>query len=70
IAVILLSPLLFTAVGGVGDPLLLIVFAAVTIVPAIVRWRGLPPVIAYAAFALPFLVGALRTLSGIRQMLG
>jgi hypothetical protein len=46
------------------------VFAAVAIVPAIVRWRGLPPVIAYVVFAAAILVGALRTLTGINQMLG
>jgi hypothetical protein len=70
VAVVVLSALFFTSIGGLADPVLLLLFAAVTIVPAIVRWRGLPPVIAYAAFAVPFLVGALRTLSGIRQMLG
>ena len=70
IAVAGLSVLFFTSIGGLGDPLLLIVFAAVTILPGIVRWRGLPRVIAYAAFAIPFLVGALRTLTGIIEILG
>ena len=69
IAVVVLSALFFTSIGGLADPVLLLVFAAVTLVPAIVRWRGLPPVIAYAAFALPFVVGALRTLTGVSQML-
>lgn len=69
IAVVVLSALFFTSIGGLADPVLLLLFAAVTIVPAIVRWRGLPAVIAYAAFALPFVVGALRTLTGISQML-
>jgi hypothetical protein len=69
IAVVVLSALFFTSIGGLADPVLLLLFAAVTIVPAIVRWRGLPPAIAYAAFALPLVVGALRTLTGISQML-
>ena len=70
IAVAGLSVLFFTSIGGLGDPVLLLAFAAITILPAIVRWRGLPRVIAYAAFAIPFVVGALRTLSGISQILG
>jgi len=70
IAVVVLAALFFTSIGGLGDPVLLLLFAAVTIVPGIVRWRGLPPVIAYAAFAIPFVIGALRTLSGISQILG
>ncbi|HET7699434.1 MAG TPA: hypothetical protein VFM06_01050 [Candidatus Limnocylindria bacterium] len=69
LAVGALSVLFFTSVGGLGDPLLLIAFAAVAIVPAVVWWRGLPPVIAYATFALPILVGAQRTLTGIGQIL-
>jgi hypothetical protein len=70
LAVAALSPVLFFAVGGLDDPVGVLPFAAVLIVPAIVRWRGLPPVIAYAVFAAAILVGALRTLSGIRQILG
>jgi hypothetical protein len=69
VVVAVLSVVLFTSVGGQGDPLLLLAFAAVTLVPAIVRWRRLPVAIAYAAFALPVLVGAFRTLTGIGQML-
>lgn len=69
-AVLAFSALIFFSVGGSGDPVSALLFAAVTIVPAIVLWRGLPPVIAYAVFALVILVGALRTLSGISQMLG
>ena len=70
LAVAALSALFFFSIGGLDDPVLALLFVAVTIVPAIVRWRRLPPVIAYAVFALPFVIGALRTLSGISQMLG
>ncbi len=69
LAVGVLSGLFFTSIGGLSDPVLGLLFVTVMIVPAIVRWRGLPPVIAYAAFALPFVLGALRTLTGISQML-
>lgn len=69
IAVAVLSVLLLTSTGGLDDPVLLLSFAAVTLVPAIVRWRGLPAAIAYAAFALPCAVGAVRTLTGISRML-
>ena len=69
IAVAVLSVLIFTSVGGLDDLALLLLFAAVTLVPAIVRWRRLPAAIAYAAFALPVLFGAFRTLTGISQML-
>lgn len=70
IAVIVLSVLLFTALAGQQDPVLLLVFAAITIVPALVRWRGMPPAIAYAAFAIPLVFGAWRMLTGLTQMLG
>jgi len=70
VAVAVLSVLLVTAIGGQADPTLLLVFAAITIVPGLVRWRGLPPAIAYAAFAIPLAFGAWRMLTGLRQMLG
>lgn len=58
------------SIGGLGDLLPASLIAAAVFIPAIVRWRGLPPVVAYAAFAVPVLVGALRLLVGLRQMLG
>jgi hypothetical protein len=70
VAVAGLSVLFFTSIGGLSDPAPALLFAGIAIVPAIVRWRGLPPVIAYAVFALAILVGAWRTLSAISQMLG
>lgn len=70
IGVTVLSALFFRSIGGLDSPAPALVFAAIAILPAIVRWRGLPPVIAYAVFAVAILVGALRTLSGISQMLG
>jgi len=65
-----LSTAFFASAGGLSDVTPLLVFLAIAILPAIVRWRGLPPVIAYAVFALAILAGALRTLSGIAQVVG
>ena len=65
-----LAALFFFSAGGLGEPLTALVFAAAIILPAIVRWRGLPRAIAYAAFVAPLLFGALRTLPGIGQLLG
>ena len=58
----------FVSVGGIDDPLLLVLSAVVLLVPAVVRWRGLPRVIAHLAFAAPFVVGAVRTLAGIFEI--
>jgi len=68
VAVVVLSVLFFTSIGGFADPVALFLFGAVTLVPAIVRWRRLPAAIAYAAFALPMLAGAFRTLTGVLQI--
>ncbi|MDQ2951126.1 MAG: hypothetical protein M3R54_02560 [Chloroflexota bacterium] len=58
----------FVSIGGIDDPLLLVLAAVVLVVPAIVRWRALPRVIAYLAFAAPFVVGAVRTLAGMFEI--
>ena len=56
--------------GAAGlDPLLAIVVLAVLLVPAIVRWRGLPPAIGYASLILVLLLGAAQTLSGLPMLL-
>jgi lysylphosphatidylglycerol synthetase-like protein (DUF2156 family) len=58
-------------VGGVAglDPLTAIVIVAVLLVPAVVRWRGLPLAIGYASLAAVLLLGAARTLSGLPELL-
>jgi hypothetical protein len=56
--------------GAAGlDPLLAVIIVAVLLVPAIVRWRGLPPALGYASLTLVLLFGAARTLSGLPQLL-
>lgn len=57
------------SLGGAENVLPGLLFGAALVIPAVVRWRSLPPAIAYAAFALPLVAGALRTLTGISQML-
>jgi hypothetical protein len=58
-------------VGGAAglDPLSAILVAAVLLLPAIVRWRGLPRAIGYASLAGMVLLGAARTLSGLPGLL-
>jgi hypothetical protein len=58
-------------VGGAAglDPFLAILIAAVLLVPAIVRWRGLPRAVGYASLAGMVLLGAARTLSGLPGLL-
>jgi hypothetical protein len=46
----------------------LLPFAAAAIVPPIVLWRRLPRLVGYAGFALPVLVGGVRTLTGVIQL--
>ena len=57
------------SIGGLGEPLPALLFAVVVLVPPVVLWRHLPRRIAYAAFALPVVVGGLRTVDGLRQLL-
>lgn len=58
-------------VGGAAglEPPLSILILAVLLVPAIVRWRGLPRAIGYASLAGMVLLGAARTLSGLPSLL-
>ena len=65
-----LGALSFVSVGGLGDLLPALLFAAVVLIPPFVRWRGLPRAVAYAAFGVPVALGGLRTLLGLRELLG
>lgn len=60
----------FVSVGGSGDLAAAALFAVAVVVPPIVRWRGLPRPIGYAAFGVPMLVGAFRTAGGLAELLG
>jgi hypothetical protein len=57
------------SVTGLDAPLFPILFAAGLLVATIVRWRRLPALVGYGAFAVPMLIGAARTLSGLPELL-
>lgn len=58
-------------VGGAAglDPLLAILIVAALLLPAIVRWRGLPPVIGYAILVGALVLGATRTVGNVLHVL-
>jgi hypothetical protein len=58
-------------IGGAGriEPFLAAVIVAVLLVPAIVRWRGLPQAFGYASLIGVLLLGAARTLGGLPMLL-
>jgi len=63
------SIVLFAAPGGLGESSTALLIAIAVLVPPIVRWRGLPRSLGYAAFGAPIVVGSVRTLSGLRDLL-
>ncbi len=56
------------SVGGIGDLSTTIPVAIAVLVPPVVLWRRLPRYVGYAAFALPVIVGGIKTLSGVVQL--
>jgi hypothetical protein len=58
------------SVGGLDVTAIpsLLPFAAAAIVPPLVLWRGLPRYVGYAGFAVSLLVGGMRTLDGVIQL--
>jgi hypothetical protein len=56
------------SVGGIGDLGTTIPVAIGVLVPPVVLWRGLPRSLGYAAFSLPLVVGGIKTLSGVVQI--
>ena len=64
------SAVSFFSFGGLGDLLPALLLAVVVLIPPVVRWRGLPRPVGYAAFGVPVAAGGLRTLDGLRQLLG
>lgn len=61
-------PLVFLSPGGSDDPAPVVLFFVATLVPPVVRWRGLPRYVGYAGFGVPVLLGAVRTLSGLAEI--
>lgn len=68
LVVVLLFVLQIFAAGGFDDLSGIIPIAVAVIVPPIVLWRALPRYVGYAAFALPVVVGGIRTLTGVLQL--
>jgi hypothetical protein len=52
-----------------ADPFFPIVFAVALVIAALVRWRGLPRLIGYAALGTPLLLGAMRTFGAVPRIL-
>lgn len=65
---VLFAALSVLSVGGIGDLVPGLVIAVGLVVPPLALWRGLPRAVGYAGFALPVLVGGIRTLSGLLQI--
>lgn len=59
---------LFMAGAGGLEPLLAIAIVGALLVPAFVRWRGLPPAIGYATLVGAVVLGGARTLSGLPSL--
>jgi hypothetical protein len=57
------------SIGGIGELGTTLPVAIAVLVPPVVLWRGLPRPVGYAAFALPMIVGGLKTLSGVLQLI-
>lgn len=72
LALLLAGLVVLLFLGGAAglEPILAFVIVAVLLVPAIVRWRDLPPAIGYASLVLVLILGAARTLSGLPQLIG
>lgn len=69
LGVIALFALAMVSVGGIEAVATTLPVAIAVIVPPVVLWRGLPRSVGYAAFALPLIVGGVRTLTGVIQLL-
>jgi hypothetical protein len=70
VAAAALSTATFVSFGGLDALVPSALFAVVVLIPPIVRWRGLPRSVAYAAFGVPVLAGAQRTITALGQLLG
>jgi hypothetical protein len=56
------------SIGGIEDLSTTIPLAIAVLVPPVVLWRRLPAYVGYAAFALPVIVGGIKTLTGVVQL--
>ena len=56
------------SIGGIEDLSTSVPLAIAVLVPPVVLWRRLPAYVGYAAFALPVIVGGIKTLTGVVQL--
>jgi hypothetical protein len=61
--------IVLVSLTGLADPFFPIVVAVALVIAALVRWRGLPRLIGYAALGTPLLLGAMRTIGGVPRIL-
>jgi hypothetical protein len=61
--------LVLTAVAGLAEPLFPIMVALGLLIATVVRWRGLPDPIGYAALGATMLLGAARTIGALPEIL-
>lgn len=61
--------LVFAAVTGLAEPLFPIMVALGLLIATVVRWRGLPDPIGYAALGATMLFGAARTVAALPEIL-
>jgi hypothetical protein len=68
IAATLLAAGIFFSIGGAGELSTVALVGVAAVVPPVVLWRRLPRYVGYAGFGLPLIVGGVRTLSGLLQI--
>lgn len=61
--------LVLVSVAGIADPLFAAVFVTGLVVATVTRWRGLPALVGYAALGATVLMGAIRTIGAVPQIL-
>jgi len=72
LALLPVAPLMVAVFAGLGansDPLPAVVIAAALAIAAAAHWRRFPPLIGYAALAVPLMTGSVRLAGGLTALL-
>jgi hypothetical protein len=59
----------FAGLGGSSDPLPAVVIGAALAIAAVAHWRRFPPLVGYAALAVPLVTGSVRLAGGLSVLL-
>lgn len=59
----------FASLGAGADPLPAVVIAAALAIAAVAQWRRFPPLVGYAALAVPLVTGSVRLAGGLADLL-